>query len=627
MSQQANNRMTLLFSGYEDSSGSQNDQHALLVLLLALALAVSVSFSIINYLHLHYWLAYAQVLIALASVPLLIMGLRNRWLPGTDALVMVLAFLSFSALFIDGGIAQTGIYWALMFPFLAFLLTGVKLGWRWILAFILMNGGLLFLHGLGQGLIELNYDHDTLRYAPSMFLFFTVIACSFQLQQEKRQSELNRVNRELQESDQKLRQAQLHLEETVLVRADQLQVINKKLSQEVDDKIEALQQKEFAEFKFEQAQKMESLGTLVGGIAHDFNNMLSGITANLYLIQRQVTSADALKRLDRVGELTMHAAEMIRQLMTFARKDHVQLSEFDMCSFLKEAFKLARVSVPQDIRCDLELPEGELFIKGDATQIQQVLMNLINNARDALDGVNEPSINVSLSRSGKDSSFLNSHPDARDCDYLMLTVQDNGGGIAEEKLTRIFEPFYTTKEVGKGTGLGLSMVFGAVQSHGGLIELISHQGRGTRFRIYFPMFENQLEQRVSATDSCVEEGHGETILVVDDDHFLLEICQSLLSNLGYRVVTAVNGLEAIQRYKEEVIDLVVMDLVMPVMGGKTSARQIQKINPDAKVIFTTGYDRDNDVTSELVHESDQLLNKPFQVDELSQMLRQVLDRE
>ena len=161
-------------------------------------------------------------------MPLLLLGLKGRWLPRTRELVMVLAFLSFSVLFIDGGIGQAGIYWALMFPFLAFLLTGVKFGWRWILAFMLVHGSFLFLHGFG--LISLNYEHDTLRFVPSMFLLFTVIACSFQLQQERRQSELNRANRELLASEHKLRGVQQHLEETVLLRTQQLESINRNLS-------------------------------------------------------------------------------------------------------------------------------------------------------------------------------------------------------------------------------------------------------------------------------------------------------------------------------------------------------------------------------------------------------------
>jgi len=625
MSQQLNDRAALFFSGYKDSLESRNDQHAVLLLLLSLAVAVSVIFSVINYLHLHYWLSYVQVAVALASMPLLMRGIKKRWMAGTREILMVLAFFSFSALFVDGGIGNTGIYWALLFPFLAFLLSGVRAGWLWILTFILVHGSFLLLHGLD--IIDLVYDHDTLNYVPSMFFLFAIIACSFQLQQEKRQSELNRANREQLEIENKLREAHQYLEETVLLRTEQLQMINRKLSQEVDEKIEALQQKEFAEFKFEQAQKMESLGTLVGGIAHDFNNMLSGITANLYLIQRQVTSTDALSRLDKVGELVMHAAEMIRQLMTFARKDQVELADFDMRSFLNEAFKLARVSIPGHIRCELALPDEKQCIKGDGTQIQQVLMNLINNARDALEGVAEPFINVSLTRSNKQSRFLSAHKEAKDCEYLVLTVQDNGCGIEEDTLARIFEPFYTTKVVGKGTGLGLSMVFGAVQNHGGLIDLVSFPDTGTRFSIYFPLIQDVGYEQLESADSIVEAGRGETILLVDDDLILLEVCQSLLCDLEYQVIIAVNGLEAVQAYKEHMnrIDLIMMDLVMPVMGGKSAAERIKTLNPEAKIIFTTGYDRDQDLTSVLVDDWNNVLKKPIKVDELSRALRRCLN--
>jgi len=210
------------------------------------------------------------------------------------------------------------------------------------------------------------------------------------------------------------------------------------------------------------------------------------------------------------------------------------------------------------------------------------------------------------------------------CDYLILTIEDNGSGVAEDGLSKIFEPFYTTKEVRKGTGLGLSMVFGAVQSHDGLIDLVSYPGRGTRFSIYFPLLAEKSTRFEPIAENRVEE--GETVLLVDDDHFLLEVCQSLLSSLGYQVITAINGQEAVETYKQGGIDLVIMDLVMPVLGGKAAAERIQKFDPDAKVIFTTGYDKDNSVTCELVDDWEHVLNKPFKVDELSRMLRQALNK-
>ncbi|WP_083530477.1 ATP-binding protein [Mariprofundus micogutta] len=615
--------MKLLFSGYGNYSPDESGQKAVLMLLLTLSISVCSVFSIINFLYGHEWLAYVLIIVGLSFVPVIINGYRGCWFNHSREIFMCLAFLTFVALFADGGIANTGIYWGLIFPFLAFLLMGVRIGWLWVAAFVFFYAGLLVLDDLG--FMAFSYSADTLRFVPAMFLCFSIIACAFQLQQERRQTELQQINDDLKTSEEELRHAQDHLEQTVHKRTEQLRIINQKLSQEVDEKIEALQQKEFAEMKYEHAQKMESMGTLVGGIAHDFNNMLSGITANLYLIQRQIDAPEAQRRLDKIGDLTMHAADMIRQLMTFARKDVVTLAEFDLGVFLKEAYKLAKVSVPEHICCDLVLPEGKCLIKGDTTQIQQILMNLMNNARDALSGVNEPFINVSLVRSKAGKSFLRKYPDARNCEYVILTVEDNGCGIPEEKLNRIYEPFFTTKEVGKGTGLGLSMVYGAIQSHGGFIDLVSHLGKGTTFNIYLPLLESE-HAAIGWQNKAIETGQGECLLLVDDDENLLDVSEQLLRNLGYRVLTATNGLQAVEVYKANPgIDLVLMDIVMPVLGGKAAADRIQKLNPDAKVIFISGYDRDHEATLEMVSDWNMVLNKPLAVDELSRVIRQRLN--
>nr|WP_161957613.1 ATP-binding protein [Mariprofundus sp. EBB-1] len=533
---------------------------------------------------------------------------------------MSLPLFTFFALFIDGGIGNTGIYWGLIFPFLAFLLMGIRLGWFWVAAFVLFH--VVALVSSSLGLVDLTYSDDTLRYIPTMFLCFSLIACAFQLQLERRQTELVETNTELKKREHELCQVQDDLEKTVQRRTSELKSMNTKLSQEIDDKIEALQQKECAELKYVQAQKMETVGTLVGGIAHDFNNMLSGITANIYLIQRQIDSPEILKRLDDIGDLSMHAADIIRQLMTYARKDRVVLTEFDLHAVIQQSYKLARVSIPAHIRCELSLPEDVYMIKGDETQIQQILMNLMNNARDSTAGVDNPFINVALSKSKQSDAFLNSHPEARGCDYVILSVEDNGCGIPKEQLSKIYEPFYSTKEVDKGTGLGLSMVYGAVKSHGGFLNVVSHLHSGTCFSIYLPL-ENSIHTLNDAQHALIKEGHGETILLVDDDDSLLEVTERLLKTLGYIVLTASNGVQAVETYERnrDNIDLVLMDVVMPQLGGKLAAERIHKLNPDMKVVFMTGYDPGDDATCEMILDNQMVLSKPLAVEKLSQTIR------
>ena len=457
-----------------------------------------------------------------------------------------------------------------------------------------------------------------------MFFAFTVIAFLFQRQQEKRQFELNRVNMELLDSEKRLKTVQMDLENTVLLRTNQLRQINEKLSSEVDEKNLAIEKHDLAEMKYQHAQKMDALGTLVGGIAHDFNNMLSGITANLYMLQRKSDSEDVKKRVEKIGNLTIHAADMIRQLMTFARKEDVQLKIFDMRVFIKEAYKLARISIPEHIRCESVFSDQKQMILGEATQIQQILMNLMNNARDAVINSSDPFISVSLTASRIDSPIIKNQQEIIPGNYAILSVQDNGCGIDKTALNRIFEPFYTTKESGSGTGLGLSMVYGSVESHGGYIDVVSYPNSGTRFSIYFPVIdENQVAQEEKHS---VSQGQGETILLVDDEQQLLEVTGQLLQEIGYKVTTACNGLQAVEKYekKGDVIDIVLMDVVMPRLGGVAAADRIYAINPDARIVFMTGYDKAHETTCELISDWQNVLHKPLEVEPLSRVIRQRL---
>lgn len=603
--------------GYEGYSPDEKSQHGLLILLFLLTIPLEILFSYINYTHGRTLLSASEMISAMVLLPWLLLGLRHRWLPFSRELLLLNGLIIFTLMTYDGGIGGTGIYWSQCFPFLAFFLMGVRIGWRWISAFMLLYLLLLGLYFIGY--IELNYDQSTFRYAPSMLFVFTVIALMLQLQQERHHYELSA-------SEARYRRAQDELEKIVALRTEQLQQINEKLSREVDEKIEAIQKHELAEVKYQHSQKMESLGTLVGGIAHDFNNMLSGITANLYLLQRKVDEPNLRKRLDKIGELSIHAADMIRQLMTFARKDQVELKVFDLRTFIKEAYKLAKVSIPAHIRCEAVFSDDELLIRGESTQIQQILMNLMNNARDAVRDSNDPFVSVSLSSSELSDTLVKGAQEIPPGNYAVLSVQDNGCGIPKEQIGRIFEPFFTTKKVGAGTGLGLSMVYGAVRSHGGYIDVVSYPGSGTRISLYFPIIEG-VEHVVSG-EYPVIQGENELILLVDDDQALLEVHEQLLVEMGYRVVTANDGLKAVNIYKSrhESIQLIIMDVVMPVLSGPAAADQIRKINSAARIIFITGYDRDHDSTCEVITDQDLVLNKPLGIDKLSRVIREQLSR-
>ncbi|HKI59859.1 MAG TPA: PAS domain S-box protein, partial [Mariprofundaceae bacterium] len=231
------------------------------------------------------------------------------------------------------------------------------------------------------------------------------------------------------------------------------------------------------EHKFRQAQKMEALGTLVGGIAHDFNNMLAGITGNLYLAKKQISDMpDVEKKLDNIDMLSFRAASMIKQLLTFARKGSVETQPFGLISFIKEITRLSEASIPENINFNIKVCSEELFVRGNTTQLQQAIMNLLNNARDAVAEVSNPTITLELEEYRADRIFQLAHPESTASLFARMIVRDNGCGISDADKEHIFEPFYTTKEVGAGTGLGLAMVYGAIESQGGFVEVESSLG-------------------------------------------------------------------------------------------------------------------------------------------------------
>lgn len=252
---------------------------------------------------------------------------------------------------------------------------------------------------------------------------------------------------------------------------------------------------EVVEEQLRQAQKMEAVGTLVGGIAHDFNNILAGIIGKIYLAKRCLKpDEEGLgEHLATIESLSQRAAELIRQLLTFARKDMVKMGALPLIPFMKEASKLLRFSLPENIAFSVTSEKEDIIVWGDATQLQQVLVNLVNNARDAVAGVDAPHIRLDIRAIEADKALLKRHPELELGGYARIEVKDNGHGIDEKLLPHIFEPFYTTKEVGKGTGLGLSMVFGAARTHGGAVEVHSAVSKGATFILYLPLMKKMTD--------------------------------------------------------------------------------------------------------------------------------------
>jgi len=375
-----------------------------------------------------------------------------------------------------------------------------------------------------------------------------------------------------------------------------------------------------------QAQKMEAIGTLVGGIAHDFNNKLAAINGNLYLALFDIAdNSKAAGHLKAIEQLSFEAADMVRQLLTFARKGTVKMSPLNLVSFIKETAKFNRVTIPEDIQLSINYGNRPLQVLGDITQLQQLFLNLLTNARDALQGVEQARIDVVLEYLEPDTLFLEHHPEAESVTaFACLKVSDNGAGIEPQYLKQIFDPFFTTKESGKGTGLGLAMVYGVAQSHHGIVEVESKPGEGTCFSIYLPLHSETEKPSEPEQQNEIIRGNGETILLADDDASVLETFANMLESIGYRVLQARNGREAVEMFRQhaEEIDLVILDMVMPEMKGYQVAERIRDIDPDIRLLFATGYDSSPDVGDKVG--DIEVLAKPFLLNQVSRTIHRIL---
>jgi signal transduction histidine kinase/ActR/RegA family two-component response regulator len=378
-----------------------------------------------------------------------------------------------------------------------------------------------------------------------------------------------------------------------------------------------------------QAQKMEAVGKLAGGIAHDFNNILQAIVGHVGLLLYDTDEQNPqYNKLKQIESSAHRASELVRQLLTFSRKDASKLRPLNLNSDIKEVKELLSSTIPKMITVELQLDPDLGRINADSVQVNQILVNLAINARDAMLDIGKLVIgtkNIAL-----DEEFCDTHSGLRPGEHVMLWVSDTGHGMEEDVLDHIFEPFYTTKGMGKGTGLGLSTVYGIVKSHQGHIICESELGKGTTFMLYFPVLGKAAQQLPHEGEGHYRVGLGtETILVVDDETGVRKYCRELLRGFGYEVLTARNGEEALKVFVRERgrIDLVILDLIMVGMGGRQCLDEMLKIDPQAKVLIMTGYAVDDHATQVLEKGAKGILNKPFRAEEIGQMIRRVLDEE
>jgi len=352
------------------------------------------------------------------------------------------------------------------------------------------------------------------------------------------------------------------------------------------------------------------------------------MTGNLYLAKKRMDGfPDVVHRLEVVESLSYRASDMIKQLLMFARKGVLEMRPFGLTSFIKEASKINEVSIPENITFTTNFCQNELVVNGDATQLHQALINLLNNARDAVSSVTEPQVTLALDEYEADAEFIRLHPSIKGTSFARLTVSDNGTGISQDEQEHIFEPFFTSKEVGVGTGLGLSMVYGAIESHGGIVEVDSTLGSGSSFYIYLSLLEEKKSLASDEQEGVIVSGSGETILVVDDNGDIRSSTTEVLESIGYKVLEAADGLEAVELFtaQHHNIACVLMDVVMPRLGGVKAVERMRSVDAKMKVVFTTGYDKDDALKSEMPSSNFLILYKPCHTELLSKVIREQLD--
>jgi CheY-like chemotaxis protein len=372
---------------------------------------------------------------------------------------------------------------------------------------------------------------------------------------------------------------------------------------------------------------MEAVGQLASGVAHDFNNILGVIQMQSDLLKSESALSPAQSGYaSEIGEAVERAAALTRQLLLFGRKEKMQARELDLNQSINDMTKMLRRTLGGNIELQFKFSMQPLFVNADAGMIDQVLMNLAVNARDAMPKGGK--IVIEVSAVIFDESIKDQYVQASPGSFVCLSVSDTGNGIPPEILPKIFEPFFTTKDVGKGTGLGLATVFGIVQQHKGWINVYSEIGQGTTFRIYIPRLARISDQKFVAPLTEPASGGNETILVVEDEPKLRASVINMLSRLGYNVLEASDGANALEVWKQhrDGIHLLLTDLVMPGgINGKELGEQLLKENPKLKVIYASGYSTDVATKDFLLEEGVNFLSKPFQAQKLARIVRERLD--
>ncbi len=414
----------------------------------------------------------------------------------------------------------------------------------------------------------------------------------------------------------------LELSVSLLKDQDGLPMGYRGILRDVSERKKTEEENHKLETQLQQAQKMESIGTLAGGIAHDFNNILMGIQGNASLMLLKIDSEHpSHEKIKNIEKYVQNGTALTKQLLGFARRGKYLIKATDLNEIIDKSSSLfARTK--KEIRIHTDLYEDLWSAEVDRGQIDQVLLNLYVNAWQAMS--NGGDLYLQTENVILDRSYVKPYK-VEPGRYAKISVSDTGVGIDKETQERIFEPFFTTKEMGRGTGLGLASVYGIIKSHGGYINVYSEIERGTIFTIYLPASEKEVLIEEEGSPAALIKGTG-TILLIDDEKMILDVGLELLEELGYTVLSAMNGQEAIDVFQKDQdnIDLVIMDMIMPGMGGGETFDRLKEINPEVKVLLSSGYSINGQATKIIRRGCDGFIQKPFNMNQLAEKIQKIL---
>lgn len=391
------------------------------------------------------------------------------------------------------------------------------------------------------------------------------------------------------------------------------------IERDVTESKKAEEEKHNLENQLIQSQKLESIGRLAGGVAHDFNNMLSGILGAAQLLQLSCTiDSKANDYINLIVRTSERAADLTAKLLTFSRRNSLSAKNVDVHELIRDALSILLRSIDKKIIIESELSATNSKVFGDSTLILNALINMGINSSHAMP--NGGVLRFTTNNTYLDKRFCSqSLFDINEGQFIEIAITDTGTGISDENMSKIFDPFFTTKEPGKGTGLGLSIVYGLVRDSKGSILVESKINQGTCFRLFFPIITDSIQEEV--VSNKIGKGEG-FVLIVDDEEFIRKIGYDLLTSIGYKVITAENGAEAVRIFseKKDHIDIVFLDMIMPVMGGKETFIKLKELKKDAKIIITSGYFKESDINELKEMGLEDVIEKPFKFEELYRVL-------